>query len=146
MHRKFRCTESTRKPNAAVKICVYSDLKEWSDADGCVRACVRAGGGRGVGVYVWQPAYTTGHALICPAVVVRVGDVWTRKRDSRPDLTLHLQFTHSSRMVSVEGFLSNTGMQPLCNLTVDISNFENARAYWGDWCVAFLPPPLGLNG
>ena len=39
-------------------------------------------------------------------------------------------------MVSVEGFLSNTGLQPLCNLTVDISNFENARAYWGDWCVA----------
>lgn len=36
VHRKFRCTESTRKPNAAVKICVYSDLKEWSDADGCV--------------------------------------------------------------------------------------------------------------
>ena len=37
VHRKFRCTESTRKPNAAVKICVYSDLKEWSDADGYVR-------------------------------------------------------------------------------------------------------------
>lgn len=36
VHRKFRCTESTRKPNAAVKICVYSDLKEWQDADGCV--------------------------------------------------------------------------------------------------------------
>lgn len=34
VHRKFRCTESTRKPNAAVKVCIYSDLREWSDADG----------------------------------------------------------------------------------------------------------------
>ncbi len=76
VRRKFRCTESTRKPNAAVKICVYSDLKEWSDDDG-------------------------------------------------------------ARIVSVDGFISNTGGAPLCNLTVDISNFENARAYWGDWMPTF---------
>jgi hypothetical protein len=59
IHRRFRCTESTRRPNAAVKICVYSDWKEWTDEDG-------------------------------------------------------------ARMVSVEGFLSNTGGVPLCNLTVDV--------------------------
>jgi len=59
VHRRFRCTESTHKPNGAVKICVYTDLKEWREENG-------------------------------------------------------------ERVVAVEGFLSNTGEAPLCNLTVDI--------------------------
>lgn len=74
--RKFKCSESTRSADTKVKICVYTDLKEWKELDG-------------------------------------------------------------SRTVAVEGFVSNTGSTPLCNVTVNIQEFANAKAFWGDWMPTF---------
>lgn len=70
--RKFKCSESNKGAGATIKICVYSDLKEWNEKDG-------------------------------------------------------------SRMVAVEGFISNTGDKPLCNITVNIQDFDKAKAFWGEW-------------
>jgi hypothetical protein len=39
----------------------------------------------------------------------------------------------TARTVAVEGFLSNTGDKPLCNITLNIQDFDKATQFWGDW-------------
>jgi hypothetical protein len=37
------------------------------------------------------------------------------------------------RYVMVEGYFENTGKNLACNVTVDIENFAQATASWGEW-------------
>ncbi len=37
------------------------------------------------------------------------------------------------RVVMVEGYIENIGQETACNIVVDIENFANAQAKWGEW-------------
>ncbi|GAB5031510.1 Hypothetical protein NocV09_00600630 [Nannochloropsis oceanica] len=52
------------------------------------------------------------------------------------------------RVVMVEGYIENIGKETACNITVDIENFEENQAMWGEWMPTYpykLSPRVTLK-
>jgi len=41
------------------------------------------------------------------------------------------------RLVSVEGFISNVGKEPACNINLNVQDFDKAKEFWGEWMPTF---------